>query len=174
MDFARKSETGRPADRGLKLVCRAGRWDLVPRDNAARPSTRRVDPTPRPAATVLSERPAPSPHQPLPAVRIARSTKYVLRQILIAASTAAGVSETIIRCNLRSSRLTTIRVAAWIVARERYAISLPAIGEAFDRDHSTILTAIKRARQRGMSLEMAELVDQIVRIVAVSLGEVTP
>ena len=48
----------------------------------------------------------------------------------------------------RPRGLTLARHVAMLIIRDRFRWSYPEIGRAFDRDHSSVLVAVRRLRQR--------------------------
>ncbi len=71
-----------------------------------------------------------------------------LEQIKRAACSAFGISAEELVSPARTAKLSEPRQLAMYLARELTGASLPTIGRAFARDHSTVLHALRRAERR--------------------------
>jgi hypothetical protein len=80
--------------------------------------------------------------------RLARDADIpaALARMVVEAAAAAGVSLRSFRTDDRRPHLVAERQRLILVARDR-GFSLPQVGRALNRDHSTILTADRRARK---------------------------
>jgi chromosomal replication initiation ATPase DnaA len=98
---------------------------------------------------------------PMPAehARVARLIQF--------AAVAFGVSESMIIGPTRSHRMCRARFAVAWAAQQAFGLSSPAIGRALgDRDHTTILMAVRRANDwRAEDEEYRELTDRLLALV---------
>lgn len=90
-----------------------------------------ADPPPPPATDLLAGQIGPT-----------------LRSVARAACAAWDVTLPQLLSERRDAALVEARQAAWLLARELTTASLPAIGRAFRRDHSTVLHGLRRAAAR--------------------------
>ncbi|MQX36848.1 helix-turn-helix domain-containing protein [Roseospira navarrensis] len=69
--------------------------------------------------------------------------------IIDATAEAWGVTRRDLLADRRAQNLAVPRQAAMTLARDLTMASLPVIGRAFDRDHTTVLHAVRRTAERA-------------------------
>jgi len=70
------------------------------------------------------------------------------RQIIDEASRASGFSVEALKGPRQTRGIAHTRQDAMLAIREATKLSLPQIGRLFNRDHTTVLWGLKRAKQR--------------------------
>jgi chromosomal replication initiator protein len=73
---------------------------------------------------------------------------FRLAQVIAAVAEASGVPVRELLSGRRSKRTVQFRQAAMWLAREITEHSYPAIGQAFNRDHSTVMYGVSRTEER--------------------------
>ncbi len=97
-------------------------------------------------------------------IRIAQAAPRITSfDVLRLASSTTGISRRIIRSEERGRQCLTIRAAIAVVARNKLHRSLSQIGNAINRDHTTVHHAL---RTRGHLPEVKELTDKLSAAVA--------
>lgn len=110
------------------------------------------------------------------ALRIASSP---VTRIVFAASQLTGLDPVLIVSNRREPQVVRVRDAVAWVAREATTRSYPEIGRALRRDHSSVLTAVKRADElRRRDAEFRSLTDRLLTAVTgdqpIAIGRPVP
>lgn len=92
-------------------------------------------------------------------------------KIIVGVAAECGVStdEVLSRSRLKSA--ARARALAMLMIREYYSFSTPEIGRVFDRDHTTVLAALSRARSDPLA---GKLLAVFARDHTSSAGEVNP
>lgn len=71
-----------------------------------------------------------------------------IAEIVTVAADVFGVEPADLYGTSRLSPLTLARHTAWLVCRRITLLSYPALGEAFGRNHSTLVSAVERLKKR--------------------------
>ena len=89
---------------------------------------------------------------------------YSIADIVRASTRATGVTKRELRSHRRQRELTTVRHAVLYLCRELTERSYPQIGNFFDRDHTSVIYADRRAAERlKTEREFREIVWRIRR-----------
>ena len=67
-----------------------------------------------------------------------------IKRVIWEVSKASGVTPADILGRERTAHVVRARFAAMLICRNYLALSYPAIGRAFNRDHSTVINAMRR------------------------------
>lgn len=73
-----------------------------------------------------------------------RQSAGPISRVIAGVGKTAGVTPAEIVGPLRESHIVRARFAAMAICRDYLALSYPAIGRAFNRDHSTVINAMRR------------------------------
>lgn len=80
-----------------------------------------------------------------------------VRECVYDAATAFAVDYSEVMSGSRLKAITSARIAACALLTYRYGWSSKAIGKALGRDHTTVLSALKRARKEPIASIVSEL-----------------
>ena len=72
------------------------------------------------------------------------TTRPSVSQLIVAVAEDWGVRAEAVRGRRRTERLSGARAVVWSILRSVYGWSYDEIGHEFDRDHSTILHAVRK------------------------------
>jgi hypothetical protein len=130
----------------------------------------RVRPIPEPVAVPQPEpeveEPKLTPFEEIEPPLIVENTSVTIRQIQIVVAKRYKVSLQAIISDIRSESVMLPRQIAYTLARRLTNRSLTAIGQAFDRDHTTILQGLRKTEKRAkkepeFAAELAQL-EQVI------------
>jgi Bacterial dnaA protein helix-turn-helix len=146
--------------------------DLIARRNALGPPPVTRPPAP-PAPELepeqladpgLEPEPPPPPAPPRPSLP---SCSNSIRRIIIAAAQEFDAPPEVVCGAGRSKKDVVVRHAAVLLARDLTSLSISAIGRALNRDHATVLHAIRSMRRRlsedhVLALKVARVRDRLL------------
>jgi hypothetical protein len=132
----------------------------------------RVRPIPEPEAVqepepeVIKEEPKLTPFEEVEPPVIVENTSVTIRQIQIVVAKRYKISLQAIISDIRSESVMLPRQIAYTLARRLTNRSLTAIGQAFDRDHTTILQGLRKTEKRARKeLEFADELRQLEQVI---------
>jgi hypothetical protein len=126
----------------------------------------RVRPIPEPVAVPQPEpeveEPKLTPFEAIEPPVVVENTNITIRQIQIAVAKRYKVNLQAINSDARYQSIMLPRQIAYTLARRLTNRSLSAIGQAFDRDHTTILQGLRKTEKRARKeVEFADELRQL-------------
>ena len=82
---------------------------------------------------------------------ISNAERHEIRRIIAAVVESTGVTVESMTSRSRTARVAAARQLAMTLIREGTMLSLAEIGSLFDRDHGTVIHAIKATRKRNQT-----------------------
>ena len=86
-----------------------------------------------------------------------------VRECVYDAASAFAVDFTEVLSRSRLKTVTYARSTACVLLRERYGWSFPQIGKALGRDHTTVISAVNRAKQEPIASVVERLLNPTIR-----------
>ena len=77
---------------------------------------------------------------------MAKQVPIRIRMVEEAIADASNICIENIRSRSRDKRFAEARMAVWFVAHDHMGFSYPAIGEIYGRDHTTVLSGVRKMR----------------------------
>jgi hypothetical protein len=130
----------------------------------------RVRPLPEPVAVPQpepeAEEPKLTPFEEIEPPVIVENTSVTIRQIQIVVAKRYKVSLQAINSDTRSQPVMLPRQIAYTLARRLTNKALTTIGQAFDRDHTTILQGLRKTEKRARKdMEFADELRQLEQVI---------